>query len=350
MSNIRTAFNELAARGEASAASQGGQCPPALRTVLRDLELLLPGESPATAVVSTSGTAEVVAVDLAWGRVAVKSALPAGEPGAAERAATEAAWLRLVREIAAESVPALLGEHAGAAAVVLDWLDPTRAPAWSDRLLAGNAGPPVAAAVGHLYGRLHAATVGRPAFADRFAAEHAFRSLAVDAQFRDTALLHPDCAEPLRQAADTATRLRLALVHGAAATENILVGPRGPILLDGDCARYGDPAYDVASLAASLMLHAARAGGAQPARAAVEAFLTTYLQHVTWEMPELLATRAAGLLPGMLLGGVDGRAPAAFIVNQYDANRVRRVARSLLLGPPLDLETIRTAWFREFTA
>lgn len=348
MSNIRTTFNELAARGAGATAPRGGPCPATLRAVLRDLELLLPGESPPTSLVSASGTAEVVAVELSWGRVAVKRALPSGEPGAAARTATEAAWLRLVREIAADSVPAVLGEHVGAGALVLDWLDPSRASPWNDRLLAGEAATPVAAAVGHLYGRLHAATAGRPAFAERFGADHAFRSLAVDANYHDTALLHLDCAAPLRQAAETAMRLRLALVHGAATPHNVLVGPRGPVLLDGDCARYGDPAYDVATIAASLMLHAVRPGAAPAARAAVDAFLTTYLQHVVWEMPELLAARAAALLPGMLLAGVDGRVPAAFIVNRYDANRVRRLARSLLLGPPLDLDAIRMAWFHEF--
>ncbi|MCU0803527.1 MAG: aminoglycoside phosphotransferase family protein [Burkholderiales bacterium] len=353
MSNIRTAFNELAARSGGTALQARGECPPRLRSALQDLELLLPGEAPATTVLASSATTEVTAVDLAWGRVVVKRAL-AGEPddaeSPAERAATEAAWLRLAQEIAPGAVPALIGEHAASPTLVLEWIDPTRAPQWSERLATGDAKPTIAAAVGHLYGKLHAATAGRPAFADRFAAERAFRRLAVEPRFLDAALAHPDCAAALRAAADTASRLRIALVHGAASPENILVGPRGPILVDGDCARYGDPAFDVATLAAVLMLHAVRPGTARRTRPALDALLATYLQHVTWEMPSLLAARVGAIVPALLLAGVDGRARAPFIVNQNDANRVRRIARFLLTGEVADFDVTRALWFQEFQA
>jgi tRNA A-37 threonylcarbamoyl transferase component Bud32 len=351
MSNIRTTFNELAARSGSPTPRAPSECPPRLRSALQDLEFLLPGEMPATTLIAASANTEVTAADLAWGRVIVKQALAgeteaSGNPG--DRAATEAAWLRLMQEVAPGSVPALLGEHAASPTLILEWLDPARAPRWSERLLSGDAEPTIAAAVGHLYGRLHAATAGRPAFADRFAAERAFRELAVEPRFFDAAVAHPDCADALRAASETALRLRIALVHGAASPENILVGPRGPVLVDGDCARYGDPAFDVATLVAVLMLHAVRSATGRNARPALDALLATYLQHVTWEMPGLLVARVAAMVPALLLAGVDGRARVPFIVNQNDANRVRRVARFLLAGRVADLEVARTLWFHEF--
>jgi len=351
MSNIRTAFNELAARSGGGVPQSGTGCPPHLRAVLQDLEFLLPGETPAATPIAASATTEVAAVDLAWGRVVLKRAL-ASEPGNAdgpgERAATEAAWLRLAQEIMPGSVPELLGVHAGSSTLVLEWLDPARAPRWSDLLVSGSADPTIAAAVGHLYARLHAATAGRPAFADRFAAERAFRQLAVEPRFADAATAHPDCASALQAASDTAQRLRIALVHGAASPDNILVGPRGPVLVDGDCARYGDPAFDVATLVATLMLHAVRPGNGHITRSALDALLATYLQRVTWEMPSLLLGRVASMVPALLLAGVDGRARAPFIVNQNDANRVRRLARFLLGSGVADLDAARALWFHEF--
>jgi len=353
MSNIRTTFNELAARSGSAAPHPVAECPSHLRTVLQDLEFLLPGESPATTLIAASATTEVTAVDLAWGRVVIKRALaddPDETDAPAERAATEAAWLRLVNEIAPGATPELLGEHHASPSLILEWFDPARAPQWSERLASGDAEPTIAAAVGHLYGRLHAATAGRPAFADRFAAERAFRRLAVEPRFADAVIAHPDCADALRTASDTALRLRVALVHGGASPENILLGPRGPVLLDGDCARYGDPAFDVGTLVTMLMLHAVRPGTGRIARPALDALLATYLQHVTWEMPSLLIARVAALVPALLLAGIDGRARAPFIVNQNDANRVRRVARFLLAGQAMDLEILRTLWFNEFPA
>ncbi|MBS1215377.1 MAG: putative aminoglycoside phosphotransferase [Proteobacteria bacterium] len=351
MSNIRTTFNDLAARGGGTTAPAGSECPPRLRSVLQDLEFLLPGETPPTTPIAASATTEVTAADLAWGRVVIKRALAAeteDSAGPAERAATEAAWLRLMKEIAPGAVPELLGEHRGSPTLVLEWLDPGRAPQWSEQLASGNAEPTAAAAVGHLYGRMHAATAGRPAFAERFAAERAFRQLAVEPRFAVAAVAHPDCGDALRAASDAALRLRVALVHGAALPENILLGPRGPVLVDGDCARYGDPAFDVATLVASLMLHAVRPGTGRNARPALDALLATYVQHVTWEIPTLLVARVAALVPALLLAGIDGRAPVPFIVNRNDANRVRRAARVLLVGPAPDLETTRAVWFREF--
>lgn len=351
MSNIRTAFNELAARSGSAAPSAGSECPPQLRGVLQDLEFLLPAETPATTRIAASATTEVTVASLAWGRVVLKRAIAGGPEDLAspeERAAAEAAWLRLAQEVAPGCVPELLGEHAASRTLVLEWLDPARAPQWSEQLASGEADATIAAAVGHLYGRLHAATAGRPAFADRFAAERAFRQLTVEPRFGDAAIAHPDCSDALRAASDTALRLRLALVHGAATPENILVGPRGPVLLDGDCARYGDPAFDVATLVATLMLHAVRPGTARKVRPALDALLATYLQHVTWEMPNLLVARVAAMVPALLLAGVEGRARVSFIVNQNDANRVRRAARVLLFGPVPDLETTRAVWFGEF--
>ena len=47
---------------------------------------------------------------------------------------------------------------------------------------------------------------------------------------------------------------KLVLVHGDVSPKNILVGPDGPVLLDAECAWFGDPAFDLAFCLNHLLL------------------------------------------------------------------------------------------------
>ena len=71
---------------------------------------------------------------------------------------------------------------------------------------------------------------------------------------------------------------------------------------------------------------------------------------MAWEAPATLEARAASLLPGLLLARVDGKSPVEYLTGETDKNRVRRVARALLLAPPTRLRTVRTAWEEEIGA
>jgi hypothetical protein len=57
-----------------------------------------------------------------------------------------------------------------------------------------------------------------------------------------------------------------------------------------------------------------------------------------------LEARAASLLPGLLLARVDGKSPVEYVTAESQKERVRRVARGLLLEPPQSLAAVRSAW------
>jgi Ser/Thr protein kinase RdoA (MazF antagonist) len=138
---------------------------------------------------------------------------------------------------------------------------------------------------------------------------------------------------------------RRVLVHGDVSPKNILVGPAGPVLLDAECAWFGDPAFDLAFCLNHLLLKcawvpAARAGYL----ACFDALAAAYLARVSWEEPALLEARAAALLPGLFLARVDGKSPVEYLTDEAWKQRVRDVARALLAQPVPRLQQVAQAW------
>ena len=130
---------------------------------------------------------------------------------------------------------------------------PDTHPVWKDLLQAGNIDAATAAAVGDVLGRIHAATADRPDIAARFPTDDIFHPIRLEPYLLATARAHPDSrrAPPARR---NDAQPKLALVHGDFSPKNILIGPAGPVILDAECAWYGDPAFDLAFCLNHLLL------------------------------------------------------------------------------------------------
>jgi Ser/Thr protein kinase RdoA (MazF antagonist) len=149
----------------------------------------------------------------------------------------------------------------------------------------------------------------------------------------------------LENLSDITAKTRVALVHGDVSPKNILVGPRGPVFLDAECAWYGDPAFDLAFCLNHLLLKGIWVLEAKSAFLACYGALTReYLAGVDWEQPAALERRAAALLPGLLLARVDGKSPVEYLAAENDKTRVRAFARRFLQSPAAKLHEIGTAW------
>ncbi|MEO8755549.1 MAG: aminoglycoside phosphotransferase family protein, partial [Casimicrobiaceae bacterium] len=70
----------------------------------------------------------------------------------------------------------------------------------------------------------------------------------------------------------------------------------------------------------------------------------TYLAGVTWEPRAEIEARVAHLLPGLFLARIDGKSPVEYVTDDRDREKVRRVARPLLLQPVERLAAVRDAW------
>ena len=74
-----------------------------------------------------------------------------------------------------------------------------------------------------------------------------------------------------------------------------------------------------------------------------KAYLSKTPEHYVIE----IETRAANLLPGLFLARIDGKSPVEYITDEFDKNRVRRTARTMLKNPVTKLTSIANQWAEE---
>ena len=321
-----------------------------LRMVLERMQLLRPGEDFHAETLPGGVSSDILRIDLPERSLCFKRALAKLKVAAdwrapVERNHAEVEWLRLAGELAPGCVPRILGEDGQAGAFAMEYLDPVSHPVWKDALRDGDIRTETATAVARVIAAVHAGTAGRADIAARFANDHIFHPIRLEPYLLATAARHPDCAVRLRELVDITARNKLALVHGDLSPKNILVAARGPILLDAECAWYGDPAFDLAFCLNHMLLKCLwRPQWRAQYLACYDALASTYLAQVGWEPRAAIEARVAQLLPGLFLGRVDGKSPAEYLSGERDRGRVRRVARRFLLEPANSLAALREAW------
>lgn len=194
----------------------------------------------------------------------VKAALPtlrvkADWHAPLDRSSVEVAWLKFASEQAPGAVPTVLADDPAAGVFAMNYFDPIEYPVWKSELMAHRINDGTAERVGDLVGRLAEASVQRHVREDlsqRFATDDNFRLLRIEPYFLTTARRRPEVADRLRSLAERTSSIRRGLVHGDVSPKNILVGQGGPVLIDAECAWWGDPAFDVAFCLNHLLLKA----------------------------------------------------------------------------------------------
>lgn len=321
-----------------------------LTAALRRMSLIAPDETPELEPLTGGVSSLIVLAHTRRGPVCIKSALARLKVAAewlapVERNTAEVAWMRLAAGIVPDHVPAILGEDRVSRAFAMAYLDPRDHPVWKTQLLAGRVDAAVAVQVARALAAVHSATAGRADLAAAFAHDANFFALRLDPYLGAAARAHPDCAAALNALIDITAGTRIALVHGDISPKNILCGPAGPIILDAECAWYGDPAFDLAFVLNHLLLKCAWRPDAAPAfLGAFEALFQQYREGIDWEPASALERRAARLLAGLLLARIDGKSPVEYLTLDSQRDPVRQVARRLLQRPPESIAQVRTAF------
>jgi len=293
-------------------------------------------------------SSDIVRIRLADGQVyCAKRALPKLKVASdwqapLERNHFEIAWLRRAGEIVPGAAPKVLGEDREHGIALLEYLPPEDFRLWKSELLAGRADPHTPVAVAEALGRIHAATLNDAAVAAAFATDALFDALRLDPYLRTLAARQPGLNEPILACLAETAATKLALVHGDVSPKNILVGKADghPVLLDAECAWYGDPAFDAAFCLNHLLLKAVHV---PEIRAALfeeaAAFLVTWLGHFPAPLRADTERRTATLLACLMLARVDGKSPVEYL-SPAEQQTVRDIAMPLVAEPPSTIAAV----------
>jgi hypothetical protein len=294
-------------------------------------------------------SSDIWRVDLPSGPVCVKRALATLKVAAAwhapvERTAYEAAWMEVASCVWPGLCPSLLAYDAEGGSLVMTYLDARDHHLWKSQLRDGRTDAAVAAELGRRVGSMHAATADRPEVATRFDNLELFEALRLQPYLDTTARAHPDLAPALAEVRAAYLANRRVLLHGDVSPKNVLVGPEGPVLLDAECATWGDPAFDLAFCVTHLLLKCRwNPGATNGFLDCYDRLVVTYLGQVTWEPPGQVEQRAALLVGALLLGRVDGKSPVEYL-DRANQEATRATARSLLQRPAPSMAGVRSRW------
>ena len=295
-------------------------------------------------------SSDIYRVDLPSGAICVKRALPKLKVAAdwrapVERNRWEVEWMRIAGSIVPAAVPQILGEDRDAGCFAMAYLAPDDYPVWKRLLQTGTIAAATAAAVGDVLGKIHSATADRVDLAQRFPTDAIFHAIRLEPYLVATGRVHTDLAPRLDALVEATQATRRVLVHGDFSPKNLLIGRAGPVILDAECAWYGDPAFDLGFVLNHLLLK----GACHPQwRAryldAYTALAGAYFAHVDWEARANCEARTAALLPGLMLARIDGKSPVEYLTGAAQKDEVRAFARALLIDPVPSLAEIATRW------
>ena len=264
-----------------------------------------------------------------------------------DRVFAEIAWLQTAVTIAPDAIPKILGIDQTSKSFVMQYLGAEYLN-WKAELLAGRVADKVAAQLGNILGRIHSQTALKEDIAKRFANDDTFYAIRLEPYLEEAARQHPELSPRLKALIKRTQHNPKVLVHGDVSPKNIMLGPLGPVILDAECAWYGDPAFDVAFCLNHFFLKAAHLPRLATALLQnAHDFLNAYLQEVTWEPVPELEYRIASLLPGLMLARVDGKSPVEYLAAERGAI-VRTLAIEFLQQDDVSFSIIHARWGQEF--
>lgn len=259
-----------------------------------------------------------------------------------ERNHYEVAYLRLASTIVPGAAPAVLGEDQAHGVALLEFLPSDQYRLWKAELLAGRFDKDVPKAVATALGRIHARTWGDQKIAAQFATDSMFDALRLSPYLRTLAERTPDLSPEIMAIVERTAANRIALVHGDVSPKNILVSnvDNHPVLLDAECAWFGDPSFDAAFCINHLVLKSFHlpALRARLLDAALE-FVTAWTAALPESERREGERRAASLLPCLMLARIDGKSPVEYL-SEASRSAVRQASRPLIKAPPGSIQDV----------
>lgn len=247
----------------------------------------------------------------------------------------EVAWLRLASSISPGLAPQVLGEDEANGVAMLEYLPASDYMLWKAELLACRFDARIPSAIARALAKVHSSTWRDPVVAHEFATDAMFDSLRLSPYLRTLADRTPDLGDRILAVVTATESNHLALVHGDVSPKNILVSRKDghPVLLDAECAWFGDPAFDAAFLMNHLLLKAVHVPAIRAELlASATGFFTTWRDGLPADRGAV-EQRVAALLPCLFLARIDGKSPVEYL-DESERATVRGIARPMIARAP----------------
>ena len=326
----------------------------AIKKILGNLALAQPDDAITVKALNGGVSSNIFQLNTKHAQYCLKQALPQLKVAKVwlapvDRVFAEIDWLQTAATIAPDAVPKILGVDRASKSFVMQYLGDEYLN-WKAELLAGRIAGKAPTQLGNILGRIHSQTALKADIAKRFANDDTFYAIRLEPYLEEAARQHPELSSRLKALIKRTQHNPKVLVHGDVSPKNIMLGPLGPVILDAECAWYGDPAFDVAFCLNHFFLKAAHMPKAAPALLKnAQDFLNAYLQEVTWEPLPELENRIASLLPGLMLARVDGKSPVEYLAAERGAI-VRTLAIEFLQQDDVSFSIIYARWARAFAS
>lgn len=256
-----------------------------------------------------------------------------------DRGQAEVDWLRCVGQFFPDNVPRVLAYDPDTFATALTYFPPDTHTNWKTSLMAGNVDSGFAGRLGQLLGDIHSATYARPHLAADFDNDDLFYLLRIEPFLERVGQVVPEVGGAIARLNDSLRSTSLALVHGDFSPKNILVGNTPslsrPIVLDAECAVWGDPAFDVAFCLTHLALKSIHVSGAsEKIIDAAAQFRAAYFDACPGDIAAGIFERLGELIPALLLARVVGSSPAGYLSQEEESLVTHAAVTSLVSGDP----------------
>lgn len=262
------------------------------------------------------------------------------------RNVTEQNYLCCIAKFLPDSVPRLIRANPGGGYFSMEFLGP-EFENWKQLLLRGVCEANHAARAGIILGTIHSQTLNNAGVASCFETTEEFRQLRIDPYLLTTGARHPKIQRRFEDEARRLEATREALVHGDFSPKNILINGDRMVVLDGEAAWYGDPAFDVAFLLNHLFLKSLRhAPDDRGIEKMVGAFWSVYAGVRGSGSAQMIEKRLVPLLLMLLLARVDGKSPVEYLTEGAQ-KFLREFVYKYLVAPPANLAELTTIWFAQ---
>jgi aminoglycoside phosphotransferase (APT) family kinase protein len=262
------------------------------------------------------------------------------------RNVTEQNYLRCVARFLPDSVPRLLRANPEEGYFSMEFLD-AEFENWKRLLLCGVCEASLGARPGIILSTIHSQTSNNAGVASCFDTTEGFRQLRIDPYLLTTGARHPGLQRYFEDEARRLEATREALVHGDFSPKNILINGDRMVVLDGEAAWYGDPAFDIAFFLNHLFLkslwHAPHDRGIEKM---VKAFWSAYAGARDSDSVQMIEKRLVPLLLMLLLARVDGKSPVEYLTESAQ-KFLREFVHKYLVAPPASLAELTTIWFSQ---